>query len=107
MRAAISAVGVLKVGTSQTRPVKRSICTCKKSWPERATGSSRKSSLMQPPRQFRDWVGEEKACRRQMVHFDALTGRAGAHVLLHCLLQTLPGHHTERLAGARVLSRPK
>ena len=31
LRAAVSAVAVLKVGTSHTRPVRRSMCTCKKS----------------------------------------------------------------------------
>jgi hypothetical protein len=31
LRAAVSAVAVLKVGISQTRPVSRSMCTCKKS----------------------------------------------------------------------------
>ena len=48
--AAVSAVAVLKVGTSHTRPVRRSMCTCRKSWPERATGNSRKSGLIHPPR---------------------------------------------------------
>ena len=45
-----SAVAVLKVGTSLTRPVRRSMCTCRKSWQERAKGSSRKFRLMHPPR---------------------------------------------------------
>jgi hypothetical protein len=30
LRAAVSAVAVLKVGVSQTRPVRRLMCTCKK-----------------------------------------------------------------------------
>ena len=46
LRAASSAVAVLKVGTSHTRPVRRSMCTCRKSWPERAT---RKYRLIHPP----------------------------------------------------------
>ena len=33
----VSEVAVLKIGTIHTRPLRRSICTCKKSWPERAT----------------------------------------------------------------------
>ena len=40
---------VLKVGTSHTRPVRRSICTCTKLWRERATGSSSKSRRKLPP----------------------------------------------------------
>ena len=39
-----------------------------------------------------DGRGEEKTCRRQMVRFDELTCRAGAHVLLHCGRQTRPPH---------------
>jgi len=54
-RAAVSAVAVLNVGTSHTRPVSRSMCTCRKSWPERARGSSMKSNEMVPPR--RDGTG--------------------------------------------------
>ena len=49
LRTAVSAVADLLVGTSHARPVRRSMCTCKKSWPERAVGSSKKSRLIQPP----------------------------------------------------------
>ena len=49
LRPAVSAVAVLKVGTSNTRRASRSMCTCKNSWLERATGScgsSRTSRLI-------------------------------------------------------------
>ena len=61
-RAAISEAAALKVGTSQMRLVRRSICTCKKSWPERAISSSRKSRLMQPPR--REGTGRGREVRQ-------------------------------------------
>ena len=58
-----------------------------------------------------DWKGEEKTCRRQMVCFDALTCRAGVHVL-HCGRQTratLPPHRApgegERLVATEVPQR--
>ena len=109
LRAAVLAVAVLKVGTSHTRRVRRSMRTCRKSWPERATGNSRKSRLIHPPR--RVGPAEGTADRptalspRQVVCLDALTRWAGAHVLFHRAGR--PGHHTERRARASVLSRPQ
>ena len=49
LRATILAVAALKVWTSHTRLDRRSMCTCRKSWPERATGNLRKSRLIHLP----------------------------------------------------------
>ena len=60
-RAAVSAAAGLNVRTSHTLPVRRLMCTCKKSWPELVTGSSMKSRRMQPPR----LVGTRRGQSRQ------------------------------------------
>ena len=57
LAAAISDMQVLTVGTNHTRPVKRSMCTCRKSRPERDLGNSMKSRLIMPPRRARTGRG--------------------------------------------------
>ena len=81
------------------------MCTCTKSWPDRAEGSSMKSRLMQSPRR----VGTGSEERRQAVkRWSALTRWQVGQVLMYSSTAAdRPGHHTERRASVSVLSRPK
>ena len=78
----VSVVQVLRVGTGQCchkRQVRRSMCTCRKSWPER----SGKSRLIHPPLGGQQRV--QQAGRQQAVCRAGTSGRCAP---------PRPGHHT-------------
>ena len=99
LRAASSPVAVLKVGTSHTRPIRRSMRTCRKSWPERATGNSRNSRLIHPPPR----VATERGYSRPAGGRWLALRRAGAHVLLHRRRQAGPSNQAAR-QGKRLVT---
>ena len=95
LRTAVLAVAVLKVGTSHTRPVRRSMRTCRKSWPERADAPSSSRG---------DRQAEPQAGRWQVVSLDALTRRASVFVLAAAGRQAGPPHRAARQGEYLVLT---
>ena len=81
------------------------MCTCRKSWPERAMGNLKKSRLIHPAAARGDRQGVQQTGRRQVVCLHALTRRAGAHSSSTSVGR--PGHHTERRARASVSCRDR
>mmetsp|Transcript_17145 Transcript_17145/g.47118 ORF Transcript_17145/g.47118 Transcript_17145/m.47118 type:complete len:225 (+) Transcript_17145:261-935(+) len=105
LRAATSDVALLKVGTSQTRPVSRSMWTCMKSSPERAVGSSIKSRLMAPPLRVGTGSGKSRPAGGPC---SALTRWQVGHAETKAVTSwARPGHHTRRRARESVLVCPK
>ena len=81
------------------------MCTCKKSWPERVTGSLTKSRPLQPL--LRVGIGRGKS-RLAGGRWSALTRwQMGQDLMYSSTVAGRPGHQTERRANASILSRQK
>ncbi len=91
LQVAVSAVAVLKVWTSRARLVRRSICICKKSWPqvehhwllENVQADAAIHTL-------RHLEGEQEVLMGQVVCLDMLARRTSLHVFLEGCKHTLP-----------------
>ena len=91
LRAAVSAVAVLKVGTSHTRPVRWSMCTCRKGDGQLEEVQADTLAAAREDRQ-----GVQQTGRRQVVCLHALTGRAGAHLRFYRRRQAGPPQQAAR-----------